>query len=485
MTYLPELRDSLMRAAAREYDDAASARSRTRARSARRVRSLLGRGVGLFPVALGLSVPALVVIVALIALRPGAAPQRHPTSRPEESLIGILGVLRGPETAADRVFRADGPYDWNQAYVDLKPHVRYATTAPWGDRLFIFAPPINATRAPGVQAGPLTGAYHGLSLEGELVGMPRHPLMSRYSVNGKYQYSVPMPDPYIPLTAADVQAGRATFIWPGGQPYTPAAHASIEQLFGPKQQIAVVVPDGVTKVEFVLPRQPMAIVGAPVYPRVEHVTVRVHHNVAVAEINRKCCYMPAAQLSQLSLQGNETRQASGPMIWFGADGQVIKRIGDFAAAGRVISLPTPAPETAASRAAERDPSTRNPVSIMPAVGGPRTLLHVHFKVLLSGAGYGYQLVRVTGGPCQILGYDAGPTTGQHIDGISAGYQPNIVHGSTWNGPLILNSLETVPLCPGTYRISVSVVSHGVFGGYGPDASWRQSKPFGSTMFTIR
>jgi hypothetical protein len=29
------------------------------------------------------------------------------------------------------------------------------------------------------------------------------------------------------------------------------------------------------------------------------------------------------------------------------------------------------------------------------------------------------------------------------------------------------------------------VNRGVFGGYGPNASWKQSKPFGTTTFTIR
>jgi hypothetical protein len=479
MTYLPELRDSLVRGAAREYGDAAAARATDRVGSRTSLRS---RAVRLVPVALAVSLTAVVAVVALTALRP-ARPHPHPSSRHEPSLISILGVLRGRETLADRAFRAGGDYGWNQAYFVSTPSVRYAVRAPWGDRLFVFAPPADGTMSTGRRLGVAPG-YAAQSLEGELVGVPPHAEMIPYNVNGKYQYSVPDTEPYVPLTTGNVEAGRATFIWPGGQSYAPASNSSIWQLFGPKEEIAVVVPDGVTKVEFVLPRQPMAIVGAPVYPRVEHVTVPVRNNVAVAEFNRKCCYLPTAELSRLSLYGNETREAAGPMIWFGADGQVIKRIGDLAAAARVITFPTPGPVTQASRAAERDPSTSNRVWITPTVGGPRTQFHVHFNVLLTGAGYGYQLVRLTDSSCQIPGFNTGQAVNHTISGIQAGYEPNVVRGNIWDGALTLNPTQPTPLCPGSYRLTVSVVTRGVFGGYGANAAWKPAKPFGSTTFTV-
>jgi hypothetical protein len=432
-------------------------------------------------VAIAVLVPVAVAAVAVVALR-HANPQQRVGSPSERPLMSILGVLRGPRTAPDRVFRNGGSFNWNFLYLTPRtnPRVRYGTTAPWGDRLFVVAPPADSTTADGVVVGPQAFPNRALSLEGELVGLPRHPLISHGSGG-----LLPVPDPYIPLTTDAVEAGRATYIWPGGQPQMPSSGSSIEGLFGPSEEIAVVVPDGVTKVEFVLPRQPMAIVGAPVYPRVEHLTVPVHHNVAVAEIDRTCCYLPAAQIKRLVLDSSETQQPSGPMIWFGADGQVVKRIGDFAAAGRVLPLPTPGPETAASRAAERDLSTPNHVWITPTSGTARTQFHVHFKALLTGAIYDYQLLRLTGQPCQIRGYGGGQTVHQSIPGISADYQPNVVRGSTWDGLLSLNSEGTTPLCPGTYRLSVSVLDRGIFGEYGARGLGHLRKPFGSTTFTIR
>lgn len=465
MTYLPELRDSLVRAAAREYAQAAGAHSGGDVRARWRPHPLWGRGARLLPLALALSLTAAVAFVALTELRPARHPAT-PTTRSQQSLIGILGVLRGPETAADRRLKNTGFFQWNPAYLNAKPRVRYATTAPWGDRLFVFAPPIDATTRSGARQGVVHGAGSEQSLTGELVGLPSRD-------------SSPLPSPYIPLTVSEVEAGRATFIWPGGQPDRPAAGQWIEPLFGPREEIAVVVPDGVAKVEFVLPRQPMAIVGAPVYPRARHVTARVHNNVAVVELDRKCCYLPGARLKQLALHGSETAQASGPMIWYGPNGRVIKRIGDPNAANRVITLPRPGPETAASRAAERDPSTPNPVSITPAVGHPWTRFIVHFRALLTGAFYGYELVGTTEHRCRIRGYVASPTTHVHIDGISAGYQPNVVRGDTWSGRLSVGE----PLCSGTYRLSVSVVNSGVFGRSGSYIAG--SKPFGSTTFTVR
>jgi hypothetical protein len=57
-----------------------------------------------------------------------------------------------------------------------------------------------------------------------------------------------------------------------------------------------------------------------------------------------------------------------------------------------------------------------------------------------------------------------------------------VRGATWNGSLILDPLNSTPLCPGTYRLSVSVVNCGVFGGFGTNLT--QAKPFGAARFAV-
>ncbi len=123
-----------------------------------------------------------------------------------------------------------------------------------------------------------------------------------------------------------------------------------------RTRITVLVPDGVATVEFVLPHP---------------VTVRVHANVAAVQVAQACCAGPPA------------------MIWRGAHGQVVRRVGG--AAPRAGATPRPGPETVRSRAAERDPSTPNRVWVTPRVGGPHTDFRVHFQVLLNDADYSYRL----------------------------------------------------------------------------------------------
>lgn len=155
------------------------------------------------------------------------------------------------------------------------------------------------------------------------------------------------------------------------------------------------VPNGVARVEFILPRQPLPIVGGPIYPQVRSVTVRVHNNVAAAILDEMCCYAPGGALGRIvrETQGAQWQATPPPMIWLRADGTVIKRIGDIASASGITKLPTPGPETALSRAAERDLSTPNPVWITPRTGYPDTEFRVHFHVLLNGAEYFYSLTR--------------------------------------------------------------------------------------------
>jgi hypothetical protein len=67
------------------------------------------------------------------------------------------------------------------------------------------------------------------------------------------------------------------------------------------------------------------------------VSVPVHDDVAAVQIDRQAG-LPA------------------PMIWYAADGEVIKRLNNPAGANRVVPTPQPGPETSLTRAAERDPS---------------------------------------------------------------------------------------------------------------------------------
>src|SRR6202035_5625902 len=89
-------------------------------------------------------------------------------------------------------------------------------------------------------------------------------------------------------------------------------------------RLVLLVPDGVAKVEFVLPRQPSRnSPGSPIYATTQRITVPVHGNVAAVQIKRECC------------------AAGVPMIWYGADGHVIKRIGNLGSVRRVLPPPQP------------------------------------------------------------------------------------------------------------------------------------------------
>lgn len=77
---------------------------------------------------------------------------------------------------------------------------------------------------------------------------------------------------------------------------------------------------GVASVKFVLPRQPRPRVpGSPVYPHSATVTVSVRSNIAAAQVDR----------------GFSGR--TPPMIWYGANGQVVRRIGNLIEVNHVVA----------------------------------------------------------------------------------------------------------------------------------------------------
>jgi hypothetical protein len=130
----------------------------------------------------------------------------------------------------------------------------------------------------------------------------------------------------------------------------------------------------------------------------------------------------------------------------------------------VIALPRPAPETPLSRAAERNPSTPNPVWVTPRTGGPYANFKVHFRVLLNDADYSYQL---TGTRCQGITLNGGDGGGT-----------NDVRGRIWSD--FVDAAAGQSWCPGTYHLSVTIMDLGRSGMLKHPA-----KPFGSAMFTVR
>jgi hypothetical protein len=390
MSVLPDLRESLVRAAARQ----APARRRPVWR--------------VLPVAFAAAIAVVVAVIALGTLHHRAAPRGEAGSSSvpgRQALIDILAPLRRAQTPADLRLRGLSLLEGQaQAFglgrVDV-PLVRYAGTTPWGERLFI------------VPFLPSAGRHD------ETVG-----LESAGGGGGG-------------IDAAGLAAHGVDESEGAGRSFAGGST---------KSRLIVLVPDGVARVEFVLSRQPNGNqYGAPTYARVQTVTVGVHGNLAAVQVDRGCC------------------GASG-MIWYRADGSVIRRIGNIAGAGRVLSPPRPGPETPLSRAAQRDPSTPNPVWVAPAVGGPRTRFTIHFRVLLNGADYRY---RFTGTPCPAFTFPGG--TGK----------PNALRGSLWSDGV--GAVQGESLCPGSYRVSVTVMDFGRGGGPRQPAA----RPFGSASFTVR
>jgi hypothetical protein len=317
--------------------------------------------------------------------RPSAAAQ--PSSR--QQLIDILGVLRRPQTPADlRILSQLTPPPPFFGTPD-RSLIRFATTTPWGERLYFV---------------PTTARRAGKRIE----------QLSEFSTQGGGGAGTP----------ASIEAGQEIGTEGGGG------------IRGTR--VTLVVPDGVAKVEFVLPRQPIpGQYGAPIYPHSLAVTTAVHGNVAAVQVDRQ----------------------SGipfPMIWYGADGHVVKRIGNLAGVNRVVPTPQPGPETALSRAAERDPSTPNRVWVTPRVGGPHTKFIVHFRVLLNNVDYSY---RLSGTRCP--GITPAGGGGGGIDDL---------RGRIWSDGI--DAIQGQAWCPGTYRLSVAVMGR------------EHASPFGTATFTV-
>lgn len=258
------------------------------------------------------------------AARPLTWSQRLRASR--RALIDQLAPLRRPQTAAERALARtltpdDVPYYYINETIDRRL-VRYATTTPWGDRIYLVpVAPWSSTRAR--RAG---GSAHLPPVEGIVV-------YSRQS--GVWASG----------TAARIRQGAAGSTWETIKHGVTRGEYSLD-----------LVPDGVTKVSWVLPQQPgSAEHGWPTYPRVGHLTATVHGNVVAAESPR---------FGRTEVE-----------TWYAADGHIVRRVGGGAAAPPLVPVIGPGPETAKSRAAEQNPSTPNRRSVTPALGGQ----HTHFQ----------------------------------------------------------------------------------------------------------
>lgn len=397
----------------------------------RRVRDWSTVGLRAIPVLLAVLVTLAIAVLALTEIR-HHAPKRPVSSAAvsgRRQLIDILAVLRRPQTKADLGLNPASLADPG-AFVgapDLSL-VRFATVTPWGEKLFFvaFKPPTRQSLAAAERQFPqrdrtqLSQTIARLASRGETLGV-----YSREGGGGD------VPASYIEARG-ELSTEGAGRTFAGGSTRT---------------RLTLVVPDGVAKVVFVLPRQPAgAQNGAPTYKHSLNVAVAVHSNIAAVQVDRQCC------TDQL------------PMIWYAADGHLIKRIGNFSSVNRVIAPPTPAPETALSRAAEQNPSTPNRVWVTPRTGGPRTTFALHFRILLNDADYRYTF---TGTKCPAITFPGGSGGGTNdLRGRIFDVPLDAVTGQTW--------------CAGTYHVSATVMDLGRGGSLKHPA-----RPFGTATFTVR
>jgi hypothetical protein len=131
VSYLPELRGELVRAAGRRAAPAPIP-NRAGRRIVRTVSLLVS-------VAVVLAVAAIVLVVRHQSAPPNES--GHPSAAGLSQLRSMLSALRGPETSTDRAFRAMVlPLPGRTAGSDIEPlwsDVRLATVTPWGAKVFL------------------------------------------------------------------------------------------------------------------------------------------------------------------------------------------------------------------------------------------------------------------------------------------------------------------------------------------------------------
>ncbi len=351
----------------------------------------------------------LALVVALGALVSLHGRKAEPAARPapaasipgRRQLIDILGVLRRPQTKSDLnptilSNLSGGPALALQGAPD-RALVRLATTAPWGEKLYLvpFLPPTTAEIA--AIARRFRGLPPHLNARTETLAV-----MSTGGGGGGGG-------------AAAIEAGSIMEIDGAGRSFAGGAT---------RTRYILVVPDGVARVEFYFP--PVALpAGGPAYHHSLAVTVPVHGNIAAVQVDRQF-------------------GGGGPaLIWYGAGGRVVKRIAGPPAPPRP---PQPAQETALSRAAERDPATPNPVSVTPAAGSPTTAFRAQFRLLLNDADYQFRAVGPRAAGCQSTFSDI------------AGGGLTDVRGRIFSDTL--RSAAGRRWCPGTYDVSVAAYDLG-------------------------
>jgi hypothetical protein len=238
----------------------------------------------------GLTVAVVVAVIVLLAhagMRQSATPHPRPQlPRAVRPLTSILGVLRRPQSAADRdsklirQMRHQSPI-FGTPVLSL---MRLATVAPWGQRIYMvpFLPPTKQelSRVPGLSGAaniPKTAAVWTYPINpGSSLGVPTEIEGGRYVTNMAY--------------VKGVKRGPAVTRW------------------------VMVVPDGVAKVALwqatgSISQHPRH----PTKPGSKPIVVAVHNNIAAFIAH--------------GFGG------SGQEVWYGPDDKIVKRIANADSCG--------------------------------------------------------------------------------------------------------------------------------------------------------
>lgn len=247
-----------------------------------------------------------------------------------------------------------------------------------------------------------------------------------------------------PGTIGSAQVHNASFTAPGGK-------------------IVALEPDGVTVVRWAWPREWDA--AQLRYLPAVSVAARVSDNVAIAAAPPRFRGAYAIGPARVALTRTGGARSS---VYFDQNG---------AAATWLTTSPgtlsKPAPETALSRAAERNPATPNRVFLVPSSVPLRTTpsgsgFQIEFRALLNHATYYATITDEAHAACVRPSFVRGVVT----------YGAPLVFGgqrSAARGSIFAGSLSVMLRCRGAYRVRVAVI--------GPHG--HPYAPFGSATLTVR
>lgn len=382
----------------------------------RRLGTVLGLAVG----------PLVAVIIGIAALtlagHHAATPSatKPPTSyaprRDLKSLERDFPFLRRPQTAADRASLAR-PGGFSTAVPGMPPRVT-----------------VQATFVPIPQLTRLVTS-HGVTVRVFVVRVePTRVIPASAATAGRvrrFEASLP---PYELLGQVAGEGSGLKLLYAFNEDILTAFAAPQHRLFS-------LVPASVATVGWAWPRlfNPLTLN----YNKAATLTAQVHDNIAVSAAP----YSPPPPIAD----------------WYDTNGQLIRRLTNPDAAGAQFDRgrSRPAPETARTRQAERDPSTPNGIVVVPAPQDPEGTFLVLFHVLIQNAKYG---ARVTGGPHPGCVHLPRWARNGSLNG------PPAPRGGTFNG-----FLPMAGSCPGHYTINVYV--RGLRG--------RNYPPFGSATLTVK